>query len=81
MVDLEDEADRATAMLMGKSVVRGWRHRVGEVLVEFSDGTRLFVDVNGNEAELSITSGSPTEVQDWLPSRPCLRSGPVHLGG
>jgi len=39
----------------GKIVSIVWRHRPGEVLVEFTDGTRLFVDAKGDKAELSIT--------------------------
>jgi hypothetical protein len=44
-------------MLKGKIVKVVRRHRVGEVLVEFTDGTRLFVDADGDEIELSITAG------------------------
>lgn len=55
MVDLDDEAKRASAMLEGKSVRQVWRHRVGEVGVEFTDGTRLLVNASGGELELSIT--------------------------
>ena len=42
-------------MLKGKIVKVVRRHRSGEVLVEFTDGTRLFVDAKGDEIELSIT--------------------------
>lgn len=61
MPDLDDEAKRATAMLEGKSVRQVWRHRVGEVAVEFTDGTRLFVDASGGELELSITGSNNDE--------------------
>jgi hypothetical protein len=52
---LEDESTRATEMLSGKVVARVVRHRESEVLVEFTDGTRLFVDRRANGIELSIT--------------------------
>lgn len=57
MFNLKDEARRATDMLKGRSVRQVWRHRVGEVGVEFTDGTRLFVNASGDEVELSITGG------------------------
>ena len=53
--DLADEATRATEMLRGKIVARIDRHSEAEVLVEFTDGTRLFVDLSGSALELSIT--------------------------
>lgn len=54
--DLDEEARLATDMLAGKSVRRVLRHHAGEVGIEFTDGTRLFVDgVDG--VELSITAG------------------------
>lgn len=55
---LESEAAHATALLAGKVVRTVWRHRTGEVGIEFTDGTRLFVDAQpGGEVELSITGG------------------------
>ncbi len=45
-------------MLAGKSVRQVWRHRSGEVGIEFTDGSRLFVDASGGVLELSITCGS-----------------------
>lgn len=55
---LQQEAARATALLGGKVVAKIWRHREGEVGIEFTDGTRLFVDHTPSGVELSIT-GSP----------------------
>ena len=55
--DLADEATRATEMLRGKIVARIARHSEAEVLVEFTDGTRLFVDLSGSALELSVTGG------------------------
>lgn len=54
---LEDEAERASEMLRGKVVARVIRNRPTEVLVEFADGTRLFVDRATDALELSITGG------------------------
>ena len=42
--DLNEEAARATEMLQGKTVARVMRNRPGEVVIEFQDGTRVFVD-------------------------------------
>jgi hypothetical protein len=54
-VELCEEELRATQLLGGKTVARIRRHRPTELLVEFTDGTRLFVDVAGDVLELSIT--------------------------
>lgn len=55
---LDDEAQRATAILIGKIVkhVRRWSEH--EVMIEFSDGARLYADAQGaasTKLELSIT--------------------------
>ena len=61
---LRSEAARATELLRGRVVKQVWRHRAGEVGIEFADGTRLFVD--SNEAlELSI-SGVDEESDDSM---------------
>ena len=52
---LKAEGRRASRMLKGKIVKVVRRHRAGEVLIEFTDGARLFVDAKGDEIELSIT--------------------------
>ena len=52
---LTEEERRATEMLSGRTVARVRRHRPQEVLIEFSDGTRLFVDASNEALELSIT--------------------------
>ncbi len=59
-MDLKQESDRATKMLLGKSVKSVKRHRPGEVLIEFTDGTRLFIDAKAAALELSI-GGSPDD--------------------
>ncbi|MEA9588424.1 MULTISPECIES: hypothetical protein [Xanthomonas] len=52
---LEEEAERATQLLVGKVVETVWRHRPGEIGIQFKDGCCLFADINGNGLELSIT--------------------------
>lgn len=54
-IDLEEESHRATELLAGKVVARIVRHREAELLIEFSDGCRLFVDSSALGLELSIT--------------------------
>ena len=61
MTDLNAEAERATELLGGKVVSRVTRHRAGEVCVEFTDGTRLFVDRADEGVELTITGGGEEE--------------------
>jgi hypothetical protein len=52
---LEDEADRATALLRGRTVKRVWRRRIEEVGLEFEDGARLYVENHDESIEVSIT--------------------------
>lgn len=54
---LSQEAARATEALAGKIVARIERHRASEVLIEFTDGSRLFVDGTNPGLELSVTGG------------------------
>ena len=56
---LEQEAERLAELLVGKTVARAWRHRDSEVALEFTDGTRLFVNSLGwaGALELSVTGG------------------------
>ena len=54
---LAEEASRATGLLVGKVVMQVVRHREGEVVVEFEDGTRLIVDHTQTGVELSVTGG------------------------
>ena len=53
-MNLKQEATVATDLLKGKIVARIYRHREKEILVEFEDGTRLFVDQTPNGVEISI---------------------------
>src|SRR6266545_6646792 len=52
---LQDESRRATELLRDKVVSRVISHRSTEVGIEFTDGTRLFVDRASDGVELSIT--------------------------
>jgi hypothetical protein len=54
---LSKDAERATELLRGKEVATVRRHRKGEMGIEFTDGTRLFVDRTDEGVELSITGG------------------------
>jgi hypothetical protein len=54
MLDLENEGAEVTRMLGGRTVLVVRRDRETEVVIEFDDGTRLFVD-SKNPLELSIT--------------------------
>jgi hypothetical protein len=53
-MDLTSEAARATALLAGRTVQTVRRHRVEELVIEFTDGSRLFVDAPV-ALELSVT--------------------------
>jgi hypothetical protein len=55
MNTLDEESSTATALLAGKTVTHVIRHRPNEMLVEFSDGTRLYVDATDGRLELSVT--------------------------
>jgi hypothetical protein len=55
MEDLENEAKKFTDLLQGKSVKVVRRHRAREVVIEFDDGTRLFVDAASDPLEFSVT--------------------------
>ena len=57
VMDLDAEAERATELLKGKVVARVARHPEGEVMVEFTDRARLYVDRSDNGVELSVTGG------------------------
>jgi hypothetical protein len=54
-LNLDDEGDRLTQFLRGKTVKVIRRHRPAEVLIEFDDGTRLFVNNVSAGLEFSIT--------------------------
>ena len=53
--ELEDEALRITNILQGKEVYNVYRNRESEIVINFVDGTRLFVDKTDKGLEFSIT--------------------------
>jgi len=55
MADLEDESRKLTDLLRGKTVKVVIRQRSREVVIEFDDGTRLFVDNISDGLEFSVT--------------------------
>ena len=57
MQGFKKEAERATEMQKGKTVLKIFRHRIGEFGIEFTDGTRLFIDHQMDGLEISITEG------------------------
>ena len=56
-MDLGDEARELTALIGGKTVKLVRRHRPAELMIEFDDGTRLFVDVATKGLDVSVTGG------------------------
>jgi hypothetical protein len=52
-VTLGEESNRTTELLRGKVVSFVVRHRDREVMIQFEDGTRLFIDAE-TALELSI---------------------------
>ncbi|QJR13545.1 hypothetical protein [Usitatibacter palustris] len=57
---LAAEGRRATKLLRGKTVAVVRRHRAGEILIEFTDHSRIFVDGEG-ELEISIAGTDDDE--------------------
>jgi hypothetical protein len=60
-VNLEEEADRMTRLLQGKTLATVRRHQNTEIVLEFSDGTRLFVNNVPAGLEFSVTETEPEE--------------------
>jgi hypothetical protein len=54
-IDLETDAERMSQLLRGKAVRVVQRHRTIEVLLQFEDGTRLFVNAIADRLDFSIT--------------------------
>jgi hypothetical protein len=52
---LQKEGEKATALLKDKVVYQVIRHRTNEVCIEFTDGTRLFIDTLTGTIDISIT--------------------------
>ena len=57
-MNLEQEAEKITELLQGKSVSVVWRHRRNEVVIQFTDGTRLFIDGKDAPLDVSVTGGA-----------------------
>ena len=57
-MDLNQEGERTNEMLKGKVVSKVMRERAKEICIEFTDGTRLFVDHQLDNLEISITGES-----------------------
>ena len=55
--DINAEAGRLTELLRGKTVSAARRHRRGELLLQFEDGTRLFVNAAADGLDISVTDG------------------------
>jgi hypothetical protein len=55
MLSLDEEASRATQMLSGRVLSHVQRFKATEILLEFDDGTRLYID-SASTLELSITT-------------------------
>jgi hypothetical protein len=53
-MDLKQETNKLTELLIGKTVRHVRRFRPGEVLIEFTDGTRFFADTR-DAIECSVT--------------------------
>jgi len=54
-MDLKKEGRQITRMLKNKAVGKVWRHRKKEIGIQFTDGTRLFVDQTPDGLDISIT--------------------------
>jgi len=56
MAALKEEERELQRLLRGRTVTRVLRHRRKELVIEFRDGTRLFVNgVDKSALELSVT--------------------------
>jgi hypothetical protein len=53
---------RLAGLILGRTVKKiEHRRKMKELFIEFSDGTRLFVDHNQDSLELSVTNRQPDE--------------------
>jgi len=52
--DLDAEAQHLTGVLSGKTVRVVWRRRPREFGIEFTDGTRIFIDAQPEGLETSL---------------------------
>ena len=58
MADLNQEASNLLLLLREKFVKNVERFKDDELLIEFSDGMRLYINVSDNHLELSVTGGA-----------------------
>jgi len=58
MDDLKAEEEVLETLLRGKVVAIVKRHRANKLLIQFDDGTRLYVDGSRDGLELSVTGGA-----------------------
>ena len=63
-MELEEEANKASDLLSGKTIKSIHRFRCSEVLIEFTDGTRFFIDGHSS-IELSITQASQQKLEEF----------------
>jgi hypothetical protein len=61
---LADEAARLESSLVGRSVKHVKQHREAELMIEFNDGTRLFIDWQPDRSLEFSLQDSPIGVQD-----------------
>ena len=57
-MNIEDEARRLADLLRDKTVQAARRTKPSELVIEFADGFRLYVNARGDDLELSVTAGA-----------------------
>ncbi len=60
-MNLNEESESIEKLLKGKIVQKIFRHRENEFGIEFTDGSRIFIDKVEKGLELSITGVSDEE--------------------
>ena len=55
----EEESERLAGLLINKTVKAARRMRASELLIEFDEGLRLYVNAAEGVLELSVTEGPP----------------------
>lgn len=60
---LEEESERATLLLKELVVEKVARNKTNEVLIQFTDGSRLHIDRIDDTIEMSIEGGIPEAPQ------------------
>ena len=61
VTDFEKEARDITQLLQGKTVRAVKRFRAKEVLIEFTDDTRFFIDSIPNGLDFSVTASEQAD--------------------